>query len=107
MVLSSTLIAIFALPALINGGQIPAVDGVTGGVPSSGAHDFKNLAGATSTPRTPGKLRVVENSGVCGALISFEIVTIPCHSHFWQKLHLVSIRPPDMVTWLRIRASGL
>jgi hypothetical protein len=66
MVLSSTLIAIFALPALINGGQIPVVGGVIGGVPSPGAHDFKNLAGAASAPRTPGKLRVVENSGVCG-----------------------------------------
>ena len=74
MFLSFTLVAIvFALPALINGGQIPVVDGVIGGVPpvpGPGAHEFKNLASAVpgnaSTPRTPGKLRVVENSGVCG-----------------------------------------
>jgi hypothetical protein len=75
MLLSSTLVAIFALPALINGGQIPVVDGVIGGVPSPGAHDFKSLAGAisanTSTPPTPGKLRVVEKSGVCGGLFVY------------------------------------
>ncbi|KAF8500344.1 alpha/beta-hydrolase [Russula emetica] len=69
MLLSSTFVALFALPALINGGQIPVIDGVIGGVSSPGAHNFKNLAGAvssnTSTPLTPGKLRVVENSGVC------------------------------------------
>jgi len=45
------------------------VDGVIDGVPSPGAHNFKNLAravsGNASTPPTPGKLRVVENSGVC------------------------------------------
>ena len=107
MLLSSTLIAIFALSALINGGQIPVVDGVIGGVSSPGAHDFKNLARAASTPRTPGKLRVLENSGVCGGVIQFEFVAIPCYSHISQKLRLVSIRLPDMVTWLRIRASGL
>jgi hypothetical protein len=69
MLLGSTLFAIFSLPALINGGQIPVLDGVVGGVPSPGAHDFKNLAEAASTPRSPGKLRVVENSGVCGGVI--------------------------------------
>ena len=70
MFLSSTvtLVAIFALPALIYGGQVPVVDGVTGGVPY-GAHDYTNPAGVTSTPLTPGKLRVVENSGVCGEVI--------------------------------------
>jgi hypothetical protein len=72
MLLSSTvtLVAIFALPALIYGGQVPVVDGVTGGVPY-GAHDYTNPAGVTSTLPllTPGKLRVVENSGVCGEVI--------------------------------------
>ena len=69
MFLSSTLIATFALPILINGGPIPDADGVIGGVPSPRADDFRNLARAASTPRTPGKLRVVENSGVCGGVI--------------------------------------
>ena len=70
MFLSSTvtLVAIFALPALIYGGQVPVVDGVTGGVPY-GAHDFTNPAGVASTLLTPGKLRVVENSGICGEVI--------------------------------------
>jgi hypothetical protein len=87
MLLSSTLVAIFALPALINGGQIPVVDGVIGGVPSPGARNFKNLAGAVSgngsTPLTPGKLRVVEKSGVCGE--SFCLLHIPFHIHTLRR----------------------
>ena len=83
MLLRSTLVAIFALPTLISGGQIPVVDGVIGGVPSPSAHDFKDLAGSVSgnvsTPPTPGKLRVVENSGVCGR--SFCFPRIPSHIH--------------------------
>jgi len=75
MLLHSVLITIYALPALIRGKQIPVVDGVVGGVPSPGARNFKNLArdvsGNASTPPTPGKLRVVENSGVCGGVILF------------------------------------
>ncbi len=77
MLLRSTLIAILTLPVLISGSQIPAIDGVTGGVPARDARNFKNLARAvsrdTSTPRTPGKLRVVENSGICGEVILFAI----------------------------------
>jgi len=76
MLLRSTLVAMFALPALVSGGQIPAVRGTIGGVHRrGGAHDFENLAradavsGDVSTPPTPGKLRVVENSGVCGRVI--------------------------------------
>jgi hypothetical protein len=72
MLFHSALVTILALPALINGVQIPAVDGVIGGVPSPGAHDLKNLARAVSGDAlTPGKLRVVENSGVCGGVILF------------------------------------
>jgi hypothetical protein len=70
MLFRSALVTIFALPSLISGGQIPAVDGVIGGVPSPGARNFKNLSravsGDASSPQTPGKLRVVEKSGVCG-----------------------------------------
>jgi hypothetical protein len=87
MLLCSTLVGIFALPALINGGQIPVVDGVIGGVPSPGAHTFKNLAGAVSgnasTPPTPGKLRVVEKSGVCGG--PFRLLRIPFHTHTLRR----------------------
>jgi hypothetical protein len=112
MLFRSALVTILASPALIRGGQIPAVDGVIGGVPSSGARNFKNLgravSGDASTPPTPGKLRVVEKSGVCGG--SFCLLRIPFHnsySHSRKKLRQVSIRLPDMVTWLRIRPSGL
>jgi hypothetical protein len=80
----------FALPTLISGGgQIPVVNGTIGGVPqsSSGGRKALDLAeavsGDDSTPRTPGKLRVVENSGVCGRVIcSLDIL---CHIHFFGR----------------------
>ena len=86
MLFHSVLVTILALPALISGDQIPAVNGVIGGVPSPGARNYKNRAGAVSrdapTPLTPGKLRVAENSGICGGVILF--VTHPLsYSHFW------------------------
>ena len=87
MIFSSVLVTILALPALISGGQIPAVDGIIGGVPSPGVHNFKNLAGAVSgnvsTPPTPGKLRVVENSGVCGE--SFCLLRTPFYIHTLRR----------------------
>jgi hypothetical protein len=109
MLFYSALVTILALPALISGDQIPSVDGVIGGVPS-GAHNFKNLPravlGDASTPPTPGKLRVVENSGVCGRVILFLMHPLS-YSHFWQKPRRGSIKLPDMVIYLRIRAYGL
>ncbi len=71
MLLRSTVrvVAMFALPALISGSPFPVVPR------RRDAHGFKNLARAVSadasTPRTPGKLRVVENSGVCGGVIQY------------------------------------
>ena len=77
MLLRSTLITILTLPVLISGSKIPAIDEVIRGVPASDAPNFKNLARAvprdTSTPPTPGKLRVVENSGICGEVILFAV----------------------------------
>ncbi len=110
MLFRSPLIAIFALSALISGSLIPAIDKVTHGVPSLGVRNPKNLAetvsGNASTPRTPGKLRIVENSGICGWVILF--VTHPLtYSLSWKKLRQVSIRLRDMVILLRIKASGL
>jgi hypothetical protein len=110
MLFRSALIAIFALSALISGSLIPAIDEVIRGIPSLGARNPKNLAGTVSgnasTPRTPGKLRIVENSGVCGWVILF--VTHPlAYSLSWKKLRQVSIRLRDMVTLLGIKASGL
>ena len=61
--------SIFALPALISANQFPIFNGVVDGVPYPHVHDcespketFSNIG---STPTT-GKLRVVENSGICG-----------------------------------------
>ena len=114
MLLRSTLVAMFALPTLISGGQIPVVNGTIGGVPNRGSRDgldFKDPAeavpGNASTLRTPGKLRVVENSGVCGGVILFVMHPLSYSHFFWQKLRRVSIMLPDMVICLRIRASGL
>ncbi len=81
MLLHSVLTAIFALPALISGEQVPIVDGVVGSVPSPDACNFETQKGPFSNDAsapTPGKLRVVENSGVCGG--SFCLRRIPCHT---------------------------
>jgi hypothetical protein len=113
MFLHSTLVTIFALPALISGNEFPVVDGVIGGVPSGDAlnSSSKALTGRGSgsgdpSACTPGKLRgVVENSCICGWVLLSNTHPLS-YSQFWQR-NQVSIRPPDMVTWLRIRASGL
>jgi hypothetical protein len=70
MLVRSALVLAFALPALISG-KVPLVDGVIGGVRDQNVNKLKLLdEGATTSTnapaRTPGKLRVIENSGVCG-----------------------------------------
>ena len=111
MFLRSALVAIFALPALIRGGQFPEVNGVIGGVPSGdAAHNssYKTLTGSGSGDPacTPGKLRgVVENSCICGGVLSFNTHPLS-YSQLWQR-RKVSIRLPDTVTSPRVRASGL
>jgi hypothetical protein len=111
MFLRFALVTIFALPALISGSQIPVVNGVIGGVSSGDAHNssYKTLARSGSgdpSACTPGNLRgVVENSCICGEVPLFNTHDLSC-SQFWQRKK-VSIRLPDMVTWLRTRASGL
>ena len=70
MLLLSVLALAFVLPTVVIG-KIPVVDGVIGGVRSSDlskvkTRAFKDAVNANATARTPGKLRVVENSGVCG-----------------------------------------
>jgi hypothetical protein len=75
MLLRSVLVAIFALPALISGNQFPIANGAIGGVPSESpdACNFKSQKGTFSNDdSTPGQLRVVENSGVCGGVILFQ-----------------------------------
>lgn len=103
MFLRSALVTIFSLPALISGSLIPAVGRDVGGVPSSdNASNLTHRNLARSGPgnpsaRTPGKLRgVVENSGICGEVFSFNAHPLP-YSQFWQR-NLVSIRLLVMVT---------
>ncbi|KIM38249.1 hypothetical protein M413DRAFT_420804 [Hebeloma cylindrosporum] len=59
----STLVVIPWNVAL--GGQIPVVGGVLGGVPAPVSPAAKRTQSLQTTATTPGKLRVVENSGIC------------------------------------------
>lgn len=62
----AAFLALLPLPVAL-GGQIPVVDGVIGGVPSDDSFDeFVNAPHDISNTTTPGKLRVVESSGICG-----------------------------------------
>jgi hypothetical protein len=64
-----TLALASGLPAAL-GGQIPVVNGVVGGVPPiSPAPTSKILADAGISANTPGKLRIKENTGICGMLL--------------------------------------
>ena len=76
MLFHSVFVAIFSLPALIRSHQVPVANGVIDGVPFPDACEIKTQNEAFSNNAvppvlTPGKLRVVENSGVCGEVISF------------------------------------
>jgi len=111
MLILSTLVLAFALPALISG-RVPLVDGVIGGVRPQDTSKVKSLnedaTTSTNAPvRTPGKLRVVDNSGVCGEFFSVCGGNPLLYSQFWQKLRRVFIKLPDMATCLPMRASGL
>jgi len=89
MFLRSALVTIFTLPSLINGGQVPTVDGVLGGVSSADAHNSSYKTLTKSGPGdpsacTPGKLRgVVENSCICGGVLLFK--RMPCHIHSFGR----------------------
>ena len=94
MLLRSTLFAVFALPTLISGRLVRRPDD----------HDYRlktlprAVSGDALTRRTPGSLRVVENSGVCGRVILFVMHPSPLScSLFLQKLRRVSIRLRDTV----------
>lgn len=47
------------------GRQIPVIDGVLGGVPANLSQPIERGNYTVRSTPTPGKLRVVENSGVC------------------------------------------
>ncbi len=69
MLLSALAIALVAFPAFsVLAGQIPAPGGVIGDVPkppSAKFPQFNKDSKASPAATTPGKLRIVENSGVC------------------------------------------
>ena len=70
------LLTIFALPALITSKQIPITNGVFGGVGYLDVSEVKTLNESvrrSASPVTPGKLRVVENSGICGECIGLPV----------------------------------
>jgi hypothetical protein len=52
------------IPAAVYGGQIPAVDGIIGGVGNTTEAIKPKVLGSAAT--TPGKLRFKQNSGICG-----------------------------------------
>lgn len=81
-------------------------------VPTSRQYDelVGESVGGDQVVRTPGKLRVTENSGVCGMYFHFSIVGLCIVSidPQWmvQKLHLAFTRLLVMATLLRIKVFG-
>jgi hypothetical protein len=70
-----SLLGLVPFISLALAGQFPEFDGVVGGVPKgpatktttfAAAEPESKVAAAIPTTITPGKLRYVENSGVCG-----------------------------------------
>lgn len=87
MLLRTVLVTLFALPALISGNQFPIFNGAVGGVLSPGIQDCKSSKAIFSNiapTLTPGKLRVVENSGICGKVIVFPMHSLS-YSHFGRN----------------------
>lgn len=83
MMISAVVLVTTALlwPINVLGGQVPIVDGVIGGVPST-PHALEDsvIESTSASAPTPGKLRVTENSGICGMshtrpLLSHEVRT--------------------------------
>jgi hypothetical protein len=66
--LLNALVGILAtqLVSGVFGGQIPTVNGVLDSVPSdSDKRSITNISPRATSPQTPGKLRITENSGIC------------------------------------------
>ena len=71
MTLLRSLTILSSLGLLASAGQIPKVDGVYGGVRTSTTESnptpaFKEAVAQVSGTPVAGKLRFVENSGICG-----------------------------------------
>lgn len=64
MLFKSSLLVLLGAAAA-SARQVPIVDGVVGGVPDFDTKIVQADAAVATFATTPGKLRVVENSGVC------------------------------------------
>lgn len=96
------------LPTLAKCGQVPVVDGVIGGVPHlSVSQKAANLLAEplrVTNTTTPGKLRFVENSGICG--IYMGKATLPFSPLIIQPINTCfSQRPRPM--FFRLRATAI
>jgi hypothetical protein len=89
------LIALYFVGGLA--GEVPMVGGVLGDVPrpsSTTSIAFTARRAELSNVTTPGKLRVVENSGVCGILLI--LASQLTLNRSMQKPPQASFRHPDM-----------
>ena len=68
------LVSVISLWRAALGGQIPKIDGIMAGVRAS--PEIVQPHVLTSVARTPGKLRIVENSGICGWLLFYTILRV-------------------------------
>lgn len=113
MLAPTIFLTILALPALIYANQIPVHHGIVGGVAFPDAINATSMTletvfavGGASTP-IPGRLRVVENSGICGTCILSRGCVVKfcrnyprCLSGFWiwrlepKGKHWVGAGPP-------------
>ena len=83
------LLAVLPVSTVL-GGQVPVVDGVVGGIGALPDTKFK-VADLKPAATTPGKLRVVENSGVCettpGVFQASGYGDLTANESIWYVLH--------------------
>ena len=96
-----------SLGLLACAGQIPVVDGVIGGVPTTKINVESSLPQpqVSGTP-VAGKLRFIKDSGVCGQLFASSLGSSDL-TDCGQRRHRVSFRHQDMRISLRLRACGV
>jgi hypothetical protein len=99
-VIAACLLA-FPFTSVLGAGQFPVVDGVPGGAPEGFIPGTRQVLErlAEQPPvngTTPGKLRYVENSGVCGTCIfSAQCVNTPRPRGCMQRRRRAFTRHPD------------
>jgi hypothetical protein len=81
------------------GGQIPVVGGTPGCVPASPPSMVKGPQSQQLAVTTPGKLRVVENSGICGRLVHFSKLPFVADNTFVYHFRDNSWRISSLRLW--------